>query len=343
MIIDLSPTEDQAMIRTSVADLLDSVLPLDRLLKDHNHLASAELSSWSSFADQGLFGLAIDTESGGTGYSIAEQVVVCNEFGRHLVSPITMATMLATQLAVRAGLTDVVRSLIGGDKRAAFANPVANIDYNAGGTAEVQVIDGTGADYIILIDEERALLFNGNACEFLRSVPAIDETINIDRLGLPLDQTLVHSKDDLSTCRHHTLMLAAYLLGMAEVTRNMAVDYARIREQFGQPIGKFQAVKHICADMAVRAEAALAQTFYAATLASVDHPNGDSEAASARLIASRAALDNARANIQVHGGMGFSAECTAHFFLKRAHIITALNAAPLAAQSKILADLEPLS
>jgi hypothetical protein len=244
--------------------------------------------------------------------------------------------MLAAQLAMKEGLIEVGQSIISGEKRAAYANPLSEIDYRVDEVAEVQVIDGGAVDYIILIDQGHSLLFDKGSVEVLRCVAAMDETIGIDRVTLPLDNILVHLQDDYSLCRSHTLMLSAYLQGMTEVTKDMAVEYAKIREQFGQPIGKFQAVKHICADMAVRAEASLAQTYYAATLASVDAPGSDAEAISARLVSSQAAMDNARANIQVHGGMGFSAECNAHFFLKRAHIIAALNINPSADRVRLL-------
>ena len=119
-------------------------------------------------------------------------------------------------------------------------------------------------------------------------------------------------------------VLAAYLVGIAVATRDAAVGHARQREQFGQPIGAFQAIKHQCADMAVRAAAAEAQVRYAAV--SFGRSGEDrTQAAAAWLLATGAALANAKACIQIHGAMGFTAECDVHMFLKRAHVVAALG------------------
>jgi alkylation response protein AidB-like acyl-CoA dehydrogenase len=113
-------------------------------------------------------------------------------------------------------------------------------------------------------------------------------------------------------------------VGVAEGARNMAVDYAKVREQFGKPIGSFQAIKHLCADMAIRSEAALCQASFAALVIDQDHRDADYHATSAKLVATDAALRNAADNIQIHGAFGFTAEANAHHFLKRAHVIDLL-------------------
>ena len=103
--------------------------------------------------------------------------------------------------------------------------------------------------------------------------------------------------------------------------RDMAVTYAKDRKQFGQPIGSFQAIKHICADMAVRCEESASQLFYAALSLRDGTADAAVEIPAAAFIAARAALENAAAGIQVHGGIGMTAELDAHWFLKRAHVL----------------------
>ena len=116
----------------------------------------------------------------------------------------------------------------------------------------------------------------------------------------------------------------AMLAGMAQASCDLAVSYAKVREQFGQPIGAFQAIKHMCADMALRTTAAEAQVKMAAVFADAHTPGGDRQLDAAALIALKAARENAADAIQVHGGIGFTAECDAHFFLKRAYVLSAL-------------------
>ena len=109
------------------------------------------------------------------------------------------------------------------------------------------------------------------------------------------------------------------LLAPMEAVTDLAVAYAKERQQFDRPIGSFQAVKHLCADMLVRTEVARAAV-YAAGVTLDDPEVGDPERAvhAAKITAGEAAVRNAKAAIQVHGGMGFTWEVDAHLYLKRA-------------------------
>jgi alkylation response protein AidB-like acyl-CoA dehydrogenase len=94
--------------------------------------------------------------------------------------------------------------------------------------------------------------------------------------------------------------------------------------QFGRPIGVNQAIKHRCADMAVAAEAALSQTLFGAVALTAGRADREFQVLAGKIIASRAAIDGAAANIQIHGGMGFTYEHDAHLYLKRAHVLDLL-------------------
>ena len=116
-----------------------------------------------------------------------------------------------------------------------------------------------------------------------------------------------------------TLLTAALQVGLADRLTELAVEYAKTREQFDRPIGSFQAVKHICADMLVRTELARASLHAAAvTLDDPEVGSPDRAVAGAKQLADDAASGNARACVQVHGGMGFTWEMPVHFLLKRA-------------------------
>ena len=121
-------------------------------------------------------------------------------------------------------------------------------------------------------------------------------------------------------------LAAALLVGIATAETDLAVAYAKERRQFGRPIGSFQAVKHICADMLTRAEVARAAV-YAAGVHLDGHGDGDTARAvtGAMLLASEAAFANGKACVQVHGGMGFTWEIDAHLYLKRAAALIALH------------------
>ena len=171
--------------------------------------------------------------------------------------------------------------------------------------------------------------------------------------------------DDGALWRDGALLTAALQVGHAAAALDLAVAYAKERQQFGTPIGSFQAIKHMCADMLVRAEVARAAVHAAACLA--DAPDVvDAEAAvagytpdqmvgrslrGAKLLADEAALGNARAAIQIHGGMGFTWEVPLHLHLKRARLHSTTFGTPAAhatglaayagAATSLLADRSP--
>jgi alkylation response protein AidB-like acyl-CoA dehydrogenase len=120
------------------------------------------------------------------------------------------------------------------------------------------------------------------------------------------------------------LIDAAALAGIAEGALEISVAYAGMREQFGRPIGSFQAVKHHCANMAIAARCARDQTNFAAVALDEGRPDAQMQVECAFFVAGSAALDNAGKSIQIHGGMGFSDEADPHLFLKRAQLSIAI-------------------
>ena len=172
------------------------------------------------------------------------------------------------------------------------------------------------------------------------SVSCVDASaLNAEPIEVPLDPlTPVHHLAELpegeslgGTELAERLRLAgctlasAQLLGLAEASHELAVEYAKGRNQFGRAIGSFQAVKHILADMFVRLEVARAAVYAAgATLADPGVGDAARAAGSAKLVAGEAALQNARACIQVHGGRGYTWEVPVHSYLKRSWVLASV-------------------
>lgn len=329
MIVDLLPTDEQTAIRDSVAVLAARVFPVARLHDAASFGAGAEIAAWQDLSSLGLFGLGLSEAEGGVGYGIPEEVTVARELGRFLVSP----SVLATMLAVHAAPTNLRAALCAGERRAAFANPLQPVNFTAG-AADVQLLDGRGADIAVLWNDHQLALHE--ISNHGTGVEAIDETVSLSRARLNLLSPSGMARG-AALPRRAGLLLAAYLAGIAEATLAMAVGYAKLRVQFGQPIGAFQAIKHYCAEMARRAEAALSQTFYAAIEATARADESLFEMACARLLAGDAAVENARFNVQIHGGMGFTYEADAHLFLKRALLVSAINSGVRQEQMRIMA------
>jgi alkylation response protein AidB-like acyl-CoA dehydrogenase len=308
MIVDLISTDDQRMIEDAVREFLRDRLPVERLRDAKAAGGAQERALWDELADLGLFGLGIAESAGGLGLGLAEEALVARALGLNLVSPALLAQIVAPHLAET---QEARTALIAGSTRAALAN---RLDAGTG-----HLLDGEGADYVVLLDAEGSALLRRDGLGVAEPVSAIDETVALERVAITDTRTAPGAGADRAS-----LLIAAYLAGIAQAVTSMAVDYAGTREQFGQPIGAFQAIKHQCADMATRAAAAEAQVFHAAVTFS--HGQDETaEIAGARMLAAEAAFANAKANIQIHGGMGFTAECDAHLFLKRAHIMVELG------------------
>lgn len=319
MIVDLTPSDDQRMIEDGVRGFLQDRLPVERLREAKNHGGAAERALWQELSGLGLFALGCAEQDGGLGLGLAEEALVARALGLFLVSPLVLAQLAAPHFAADA---DLRAALIAGTARAAFANSL--------GDGSAHLIDGDEAEHILLLSPEGAVLLPRNALGEALVTAGMDETISLAKASVPSTVPARCTYADRTS-----LLIAAYLTGIAQAATTMAVAYAKTREQFGQPIGAFQAIKHQCADMAARAAAAEAQSFYTA----VGCGNGlddASEIAAARMLAARAAIDNARANIQIHGGMGFTAECDAHLYLKRAHLMAMLGTSRAAERQRLL-------
>src|SRR5262249_32035332 len=120
------------------------------------------------------------------------------------------------------------------------------------------------------------------------------------------------------------LGVAAMQVGVAERALALIVEYAKVRETFGRKIGTYQAVRHGCADMALRAEAARCQLWSAAAAVKERRPDAQAHVDAAQHLANRAAVGNADANIQLHGGIGVTAEHAAPVLLKHGVLLARL-------------------
>ncbi|GHC60563.1 acyl-CoA dehydrogenase family protein [Streptomyces flavofungini] len=189
----------------------------------------------------------------------------------------------------------------------------------AGGTVVVTAVAGP---FVPWLDEADVVRGDAAGAVAVRSVDPLTPLHRV-REGAPVPDEETPA----------VLLTAAEQLGSAARTAELAVQHAREREQFGGPVGRFQAVQHLCADMLVRAELARVAVYAAAV-------TGDPlEASGARLLADDAAVRNARDCLQVHGGMGFTWESDVHLHLKRAWVRAGLGGGAAGAEEALAAAL----
>ncbi|MGW0391607.1 acyl-CoA dehydrogenase family protein [Streptomyces sp. NPDC003042] len=274
--MDFQPTEDQRALRAGVRDLLAGRYGREALRASVDTGVAVDRALWRELGEAGFFSLRLPESEGGVGLGLPEAVLVFEEAGRELLPGPLVATHLAAGVVPGA----------------------------AAGTAVVTAFD-LGGPLVTYLGEADAVLGASR-------VPVGEPVRSADPLT-PLHR--VASQGDCEAYRSTgALLTAALQVGSALRTLELAVRYAGEREQFGQPIGAFQAVKHLCAGMVVRAELARTAVYAAAV-------TGDgAEIAAAKLLADEAAGLGARDCLQVHGGMGFTWEADVHLHLKRAWV-----------------------
>ncbi|HEY6870222.1 MAG TPA: acyl-CoA dehydrogenase [Novosphingobium sp.] len=298
--IDLIPDEEQQALLDSFRDLLAAESPVT---------SGALADVWDEIVPLGWLGLLRPETLGGAGLGPVELVLLMRESGRFLATPTMLATIAAIALLDVDGQSDAAGALADGVDRAALAFPRV--------AGEVYLVDAERAEFALLVADGAASVHR--IAGERKSLVSVDERVTLTAASLSAPLT---GRSDALSVR---LMVAAQLVGVAEAVRDMAIEQAKLRQQFGQAIGSFQAIKHACADLAIRAESAGAQTAYAALAVANRLAGAETEVAAAVRIAQRAALANAEASIQIHGAMGTTDECQAHLFLKRANMLSLLD------------------
>jgi hypothetical protein len=215
------------------------------------------------------------------------------------------------------------KAILAGDALVALAEPRA-IHPGAGPeiSGTFDVFDAREAAMVLVVTTNGAWLLDAASLPIGHDIECIDASVQLAEMHLSAVRAIAYipaAQDALH--RQGTILAAAALAGIAGATRDTASSYARQREQFGAPIGVNQAIKHRCADMAVRAEAAHAQVMYAAVTHSTDRPDAPFQASSAKIVATGAAHQNSADNVQVHGAIGYTYEHDAHRFVTRAHVL----------------------
>jgi alkylation response protein AidB-like acyl-CoA dehydrogenase len=313
--VDLLLSEDQRSIIASVAEVLDDRMPTERVRHVLDGFGEPLDGLWRAAADAGWFGLGLAEEHGGTGFDLIDEALLFKEVGRRVTPGPFLATTLAVRVAAIGGAAEVAGKLLSGRSRAGLAIP---------GEGEARLIGAVGADYLLFVTGDAAQLFAASAAIDRKEVAGLDELTSreVARLvGEPV-ASVAAGVDPIAA--RGSILLSAMLAGIADAACALSVDYAKTREQFGSAIGAFQAVKHRCANMAVGAALADAQLTFAALSVSEAAPDAAYQAAAARVVAERAALDNVRETIQIYGGIGVTWECDAHLYLKRVHALREL-------------------
>ena len=343
-------TEEQEELRKTVRQFLEAKSSEAAVREQMETDNGFDAAVWSQMGEQmGLQGLAIPEEFGGSGYSAVELGIVLEEMGRSLLcAPFFSSVVLAANTLIHSG-DDAAKAahlpgIASGETIAAlaFTEPSgkwdeSGITMEASGSGDswtlsgtkMFVLDGHTANLIIVAARtgKGVSLFTvaGDAAGLTRTaLSTMDQTrkqAKLEFAGTPA--TLLGAEGNGWAVLSKVLDLAAVGLaaeqvGGAQKVLEMAVDYAKVRVQFGRPIGSFQAIKHKCADMLLEVESAKSAAYYGMWCAAEDNEELPSVASLAKAYCSEAYFHATAENIQIHGGIGFTWEHPAHLYFKRA-------------------------
>ncbi len=342
-------TEQQSDLRGVVADLMAKRSPEDQVRRLMADDTGYDPGVWAELAAMGLLGLTIPEEFGGAGAGAAELAVVSEQMGRALLcAPYLSAAVLTPYLLLALGdpaeNAEALPQIAAGELLATVAFAEAGSARPPAQPVTTAESDGHGW---LLTGEKTFVLDAGTAERFYvyAQSPSGTAVFAVDAASpgvsaVPLttvDQTRRQGRLTLSDARgrliggsgagHGALeaaldraavALIAEQAGGAMHAMQMAVDYARVRHQFGRAIGSFQAIKHLCVDMLLEAESAISAARHVAAAFDADEPDRTVDLALAQAYCSDAFVFVAATNIQAHGGIGFTWEHPAHLYLRRA-------------------------
>ncbi|MBW8819179.1 MAG: acyl-CoA/acyl-ACP dehydrogenase [Streptomyces sp.] len=353
--MDFAFSQEHEQLRATVRAFLAQTSPESEVRRLMDDPAGFDPGVWRRMATElGLQGLAIPEEYGGAGCGMVEVGLVLEEMGRALLcAPYLSSAVLATTALIRCADEPVRKRLLpalaDGRRIGTFALTEDSDRWDRAGVAlratpaaggrwrltghKNFVLDGAAADFVLTVaagpDGIGLFLVDGDAPGLTRApLPTLDPTRRQARLEYRdvLASKVAHDGAGdgwalvAAVLDRAAVALAAEQIGVAAQALDTAVEYAKTRRQFGRPIGSFQAVKHLLADVSVEVESARAAAHFAMLSADGDDDDdGLSAVASlAKAFCSDACLTAALENVQVHGGIGFTWEHSAHLYLKRA-------------------------
>lgn len=312
--MDFRFSQDALDLQAAARDFFGGECPPERLRRAAQG-DEDKLALWPKLAEMGFLGAGVSEAAGGLGLSFAELSLLCEEAGRAcLPEPFSETAAVIAPLLERLGGEAAARAgrIAAGEERAALVHhrlhPFAN--------------HAAAADVVIAFQEDGLAL--ADAGEVMgEALASIDPLRKLARV-VPAPNARPEPELERFVTARAAVAAAAELCGLSDAMIQMAVAYAHTREQFGKPIGSFQAVKHLLANAQVKLEFARPAVYRAAASADGRDARADAAVAHAKIAASDAAMLAAENAHQVFGGMGYTYEADLHFYMKRAWVLTAV-------------------
>ena len=348
--MDFDLSKPQKLLKESARALLARECGAGRVRELMETETAHDDGLWQALAEQGWTGLTVPEEQGGLGLGLVEMAAVAEEMGRACLPGAFLSTLLAAALVERAGSAGQRDRYLGpiasGELKATVALLEESASWEPDGVRlaasregdelsltgrKLFVSDAGVADLIICVardGDSLALLPVGRGAEGLKvtPTPSMDATRKLYEVGF--EGVRVRGADALGAdgdargalrgaLEVATVVLCAEMIGGMQWVLDASVEYAKTRQQFGRPIGSFQAVQHMCADMLLLTESARSAAYYAAWALTERDPAASGAVSVAKAYCSDAYREVANRGVQVHGGIGFTWEHDLQLYYKR--------------------------
>ena len=338
--MEFSLSEDQRLLQDSISGFLQDNAPLDviRKIADGDDVAAATLDK--GLSDMGLSGLHVPESSGGSGLGLLDACLVQEALGYAVAPSGFMAATVAAH-ALASGGGGYAEGIASGDMVFGLAlTELASKRDGAGVTEAGGKLSGksllaqvpAGATHVMVSDGAGALCVTEDwSAAPMRTIDRSRTFLELSFEKAAVCASLSDAGDALEVAR---LLVAADTLGAAQAMIDKAVEYAKERKQFGRVIGSFQAVKHLCAEMAAKLEPARALVWHAAYAMDTGDPEALVMANLAKAHLAEVGTFVARTATEVHGGMGFTDLMGLHYWFKRIGVNRQLFGSPEQARQR---------
>jgi len=351
--MDFGFSEEQEMLRQSARQFLESECAMTYVRKMMDEDTGYSEEQWKKMAALGWQGLILPEEHGGSGLNMVDLIVVLEEMGRAVMPGPFFATVILGGLAIDLGASAAQKKkylpdIASGKLKATLAQVEESGRWDAEGIQLAAKKDGAGyvlsgtklfvhdahnADLLIvpartggkgitlfLVDAKQ----QGVKTTLLKTMDQTRKLCEVNFSNVKVAADAVLGAVDAGWALLDRLVdrakvaMCGEMCGGAQKVLEMSVDYAKVREQFGKPIGSFQAIQHKCANMMVQTESAKSATYYAAWAVANNVPEAHLAACMAKAYCSDAYRFVSAEGIQIHGGIGFTWEHDMHIYFKRA-------------------------
>ncbi|HEX3453722.1 MAG TPA: acyl-CoA dehydrogenase family protein [Gaiellaceae bacterium] len=319
--MDFAFTDEQEQLRNEARTFLADRYPADRVAELADSDAGWEPSSWQELAELGWVGVSVPEEAGGAGLGFLEEAVLFEELGRALYPGPYFSTVA---LALPELPAELQRDVVEGKTRWS-----ASLDGSL--VPDLALVDR------VLVTRDGKLVAVAAEGETLQTM---DSTRRLGKLADGLEGEEVGDAAALDRGRTRAYAaLALEAVGMSQRALELSVEHAKTREQFGKPIGIYQAVSHRLADSYALTELAKSLAYWAAWCVSEDDEEAPLAAAAAKAYAGDVAVTVCEYSIQAHGGIGFTWEHPLHRYYKRAQWIQGYGGYPAAQRAEVAAAI----